>query len=129
MAVRGEMRVENAAFGSGTEILNRPPYEAVAMTIDFSSAVSGEDFKENPDTKELYVPAGMPINKNGVPQHETVTNVVGILLYDVYQSNPQGAVLKKAYINEKRAKASSGVSDYSEFAEKLPMLVFEESGE
>ncbi len=126
--VRGEMRVENAAFGSGTEILNRPPYEAVAMTIDFSSAVSGEGFKENEDTKELYVPAGMPINKDGVPKHDETTDVVGILLYDVYQSNPQGAVLKKAYINEKRAKASSGV-DYKTFADKLPMIVFEELGE
>lgn len=34
---RGEMKIENAKFGAGAEILNRPPYDGVSMTIDFST--------------------------------------------------------------------------------------------
>ena len=126
MAVkRGDMTVENIAVGVGTEILNRPPYEAVSMTIDFADANGENDgFKKDADG-EFYAPAGIPVDKDGKPQKTTPDDVVGILLYDVYARRPQGAVLKKAYINEKRAKASSGVSDYASFKDKLPMIVFE----
>ena len=124
---RGDMKVENAAFGSGVEILNRPPYEAVAMTINFEDA-SDDNFKKDEDG-EYYAPAGIPVDKDGNPKKSEFSNIVGILLYDVHSDRPQGAVLKKAYINEKRAKDNSGVSDYEGIAEQLPMVVFEESGE
>lgn len=125
---RGDMKVENAAFGSGVEILNRPPYEAVAMTINFDGA-SGENFKEDKEKGVYYAPAGIPVDKDGKPKKTEFTDAVGILLYDVYPDRPQGAVLKKAYINEKRAKENSGVTSYAELADKLPMIVFEEAGE
>ena len=123
---RGDMSVKNAAFGSGAEILNRPPYEAVAMTINFDGA-SDTDFKKDTETGEFYAPAGIPVDKDGKQKKSTFEDIVGILLYDVYPDRPQGAVLKKAYINEKRAKDNSGVESYDELKSELPMIVFEES--
>lgn len=116
---RGDMKVENAAFGSGVEILNRPPYEAVAMTIDFTSNA------ETADNGEKVMRAGMPIDKDGKAVKTTsFAEAVGILLYDVYESRPQGAVLKKAYINKKRAEANASVTYDSTL--NLPMIVIEE---
>lgn len=116
---RGDMKVENAAFGSGVEILNRPPREAVAMTIDFTSDA------ETADNGEKVMRAGMPIDKDGKAVKTTpFTNAVGILHYDVYESRPQGAILKKAYINKTVAEANAGVSYDGTL--NLPMIVLEE---
>lgn len=108
---RGDMRVENATFGSGAEILNRPPFSGVSMTIDFDGATENAKYKADKGTGELYVPAGMPIGKDGKPVEATpFTGAVGILLVDVYQHRPQGTVVTEGYINVKRAKANSGVA-------------------
>ena len=106
---RGDMKVESAAFGGGAEIMNRPPKEAVSMTIDFGSASDGNGYKTDKWTGELYVPAGMPINNVGKPVKEKpYENVVGILFVDVYQHRPQGTIVTEGYINKKRAEASFG---------------------
>ena len=116
---RGDMLGENLTFGASTEILNRPPYEAVSMTIDFTNEGYTTENGEN------VMKAGMPIDKDGKAVNTTpFTNAVGILLYDVYAHRPQGAVLKKAYINKTRAEANAGV-EYDETLE-LPMIVLEE---
>lgn len=108
---RGDMIGENLTFGASTEILNRPPYEAVSMTLDFSSAEANGKFKKDADTGELYVPAGMPIDKDGKPVETTpFKDAVGILLVNVYQRRPQGTILTDAYINTKRAQENSGVT-------------------
>lgn len=108
---RGDMLGENLTFGASVEILNRPPYEAVSMTLDFSSAEANGKFKKDADTGELYVPAGMPIDKDGKPVEATpYTNVVGILLVNVYQHRPQGTIVTEGYINKARAEASIGTS-------------------
>lgn len=110
---RGDMTIEKATFGGGVEILNRPPYEAVAMTIDFSGATGSSDgFKKDAASGEVYAPAGVPIDKDGKPVKGTpFTNAVGILLHDVHPNHPQGAILTQAYINVKKAKESCGI-DY-----------------
>lgn len=121
---RGDMFVQNAAFGGGAEILNRPPYEGVSMTIDFTDPSDG--FDTDKETGENVVRAGMPIDKDGKPVHETpFTNAVGILLVDVYEHRPQGTILKKAYINKKRAEANADVTYDETIAEALPMIVIE----
>lgn len=103
---RGDMKVTNYKVGTQVEILNRLPFEGVPMTIDFSS-VSDTDA----DTGEKVVKAGTPINQSGVPQKSTpFTGAVGILLHDVYESRPQGTILKKAYINHKRVTAHTGIT-------------------
>ena len=107
---RGDMLGENLTFGASTEILNRPPYKAVSMTIDFEGAEKGDTYKEDMGTGELYVPAGMPIDNKGKPQRSTFSNVVGILLTDVYKHRPQGTIVTEGYINKKRAEASIGTS-------------------
>lgn len=104
---RGDMKVESAAFGGGAEILNRPPYEAVAMTIDFTDA-SGTDFTEDKERGGYYVPAGTPVDKSGKPKKTKFTDVVGIALYDIYPDRPQGAIVTEGYINKDRAEKSSG---------------------
>ena len=102
---RGDMLVENTVFGTGEEILNRPPYKGVSMTIDFTSVV------ETDDTGEKVVKAGTPIDKDGKPVSATPwTEAVGILLIDVRESRPQGTVLTEAYINTTRAQTNSGLT-------------------
>ena len=39
---RGSMAVETTAFGTGAEILNRPPFKGVSMTIDFTDVTEDE---------------------------------------------------------------------------------------
>lgn len=101
---RGDMAVETAKFGAGTEILNRPPFEGVPMTIDFSTTTAGSDDKK-------VVKAGTPIDKDGKPVSTTPwKGAVGILLADVREERPQGTILTDAYINTKRAQKNSGLT-------------------
>lgn len=101
---RGDMAVETASFGAGTEILNRPPFKGVSMTIDFSTTTAGSDGKK-------VVKAGTPIDKDGKPVSATPwTGAVGILLVDVREERPQGTILTEAYINTKRAQKNSGLT-------------------
>lgn len=101
---RGDMAVETASFGAGTEILNRPPFKGVPMTIDFSTTTAGSDGKK-------VVKAGTPIDKDGKPVSATPwTGAVGILLVDVREEIPQGTILTEAYINTKRAQKNSGLT-------------------
>lgn len=102
---RGDMAVETATFGAGAEILNRPPYEAVPMTIDFASVTDTDG------TGKKIVKAGTPIDKDGVPVTATPwTGAVGILFLDTREDRPQGQILTKAYINVTRAHANSGLT-------------------
>lgn len=101
---RGDMKVENASFGTGAEILNRPPYKGVSMTIDFSTTTAGSDGKK-------VVKAGTPIDKDGKPVKATPwSGAVGILLIDVYEERPQGTILTEAYIHTGRAQTNSGLT-------------------
>ena len=101
---RGDMGYDSINVALGVEILNRTKFEGVSMTIDFTS-VSDTDT----ETGEKYVKAGMPIDKDGKPVTATPwTGAVGILLDDVYEDRPQGTILKRAYINTKRAQDNSG---------------------
>ena len=118
---RGDMLFESVDVGGQVEILNRSPFEGVPMTIDFTS-VSTTD----PDSGEKVVRAGMPISAVGVEVKTTPwTGAVGILLHDVYESRPQGTILKKAYINKTAAQANASVTYDATLEGMLPMIVFE----
>ena len=118
---RGDMLFESVDIGGQVEILNRTPFEGVPMTIDFTS-VSTTD----PDSGEKVVRAGMPISAAGVEVKTTPwTGAVGILLHDVYESRPQGTILKKAYINKTAAQANASVTYDATLEGMLPMIVFE----
>lgn len=117
MAVDGKMAVNTATISGGVEILNRPPYEGVSMTLD------------NGQFSEGVVKAGSLIDKDGKVA-STADDAVGILLFDVYKDRPQGTILKKAYVNLTRIKESIGDSayttQYGTLPTTLPMIVFEE---
>ena len=101
---RGDMGYKSTSVGLGTEILNRTKFVGVSMTIDFTSNTSTDA-----ETGEKLVKAGTPINKDGKAIAATPwTGAVGILLDDVYESRPQGTILKRAYINTGRAQTNSG---------------------
>ena len=101
---RGDMKVERVAFGSGAEILNRPNYEAVPMTLDYTGVT-------DTDNGELVIKAGTPIDKDGKPVTATPwTGAVGILLLDTFEGNPQGAILTDAYVNVTRAQTNTGLT-------------------
>lgn len=118
---RGDMLFESVDIGGQVEILNRSPFEGVPMTIDFTS-VSTTD----PDNGEKVVRAGMPISAAGAEVKTTPwTGAVGILLHDVYESRPQGTILKKAYINKTAAQANASVTYDTALEGLLPMIVFE----
>lgn len=118
---RGDMLFESVDIGGQVEILNRSPFEGVPMTIDFTS-VSTTD----PDSGEKVVRAGMPISAAGAEVKTTPwTGAVGILLHDVYESRPQGTILKKAYINKTAAQANASVTYDTALEGLLPMIVFE----
>ena len=103
---RGDMGYKSTSVGLGTEILNRTKFDGVSMTIDFTSNTSTDA-----ETGEKLVKAGTPIDKDGKAVVATPwTGAVGILLDDVYESRPQGTILKKAYINHKRVTAHAGIT-------------------
>lgn len=102
---RGDMKVETTSFGTGAEILNRPPYKGVSMTIDFSTTAA------DTTTGKKIVKAGTPIDKDGKPVVATPwTGAVGILLIDVAEERPFGTILTEAYVNVKRAQTNSGLT-------------------
>lgn len=118
---RGDMLFESVDIGGQVEILNRTPFEGVPMTIDFTSVTTTDD-----DTGEKVVRAGMPISATGTEVKTTPwTGAVGILLHDVYESRPQGTILKKAYINKTAAQANASVTYDTTLEGMLPMIVFE----
>lgn len=102
---RGDMAVESTSFGAGAEILNRPPYKGVSMTIDFT------DVTADTKTGKKVVKAGTPIDKDGKPISATPWDgAVGILLVDVREERPQGTVLTEAYVHTGRAQKNSGLT-------------------
>ena len=101
---RGDMGYDSINVALGVEILNRTKFDGVSMTIDFTSNTSTDA-----ETGEKLVKAGTPIDKDGKAIASTPwTGAVGILLDDVYESRPQGTILKRAYVNTKRAQDNSG---------------------
>ena len=105
------MQVEQVTYAGDVQILKRPPFEGIPVTLDFTSVEGG------------VVKAGSPISAAGVVAN--TADAIGILLFDVYEARPQGTVLKKAYINTAVAQAHSGVTIAAAVKTALPMVIFE----
>ena len=97
--------------------MNRKPFEAIPMTLDFSSV------SDKLANGKKVVKAGTPIGSAGVVDNTGA--VVGILLHDVTEDRPHGTLLKKAYIKTEVAKTHSGVTIDQAVKTALPMIVFE----
>lgn len=111
------MQFEQTEHHGDVQILKRKPFEAIPMTLDFSSVST-----KTKNGKKV-VKAGTPIGKTGV--EDNTTTVVGILLHDVTEDRPQGTILKKAYIDKAVAEAHYGTAYDTAVVTALPMIVFE----
>ena len=111
------MQYEQTEYVGDVQILKRKPFEAIPMTLDFSSV--GTKLANG----KKVVKAGTPIGATGV--NDNTSTVVGILLHDVTEDRPQGTLLKKAYINTAVAQEHSGVTIEAAVKTALPMIVFE----
>ena len=111
------MQYEQTKYVGDVQILKRKPFEAIPMTLDFTSV--GTKLANG----KKVVKAGTPIGATGTV--DNTATVVGILLHDVTEDRPQGTLLKKAYIDTAVAQAHSGVEIASAVKTALPMIVFE----
>ena len=111
------MQYEQTKYVGDVQILKRKPFEAIPMTLDFSSVVT-----KLANGKKV-VKAGTPIGATGTV--DNTATVVGILLHDVTEDRPQGTLLKKAYIDTAVAQEHSGVTIETAVKTALPMIVFE----
>lgn len=111
------MQYEQTEYLGDVQILNRKPFEAIPMTLDFSSV------SDKLANGKKVVKAGTPIGSAGVV--DNTGTVVGILLHDVTEDRPQGTLLKKAYIKTSVAQEHSGVTIEQAVKTALPMVVFE----
>lgn len=110
------MIYKETVYTGDVEILKRPPFEGIAITLDFTNVSADEDGNK-------IVKAGSPISAAGVVAN--TASAIGILLHDVDEFRPQGTILKKAYINTAVAQAHSGVTIDAAVKTALPMIVFE----
>ena len=110
------MQFEQKTYAGDVQILKRKPFEAISMTLDFTSV-------EDEVNGKKIVKAGTPIGAAGTA--DNTATVVGILLHDVTEDRPQGTLLKKAYINADVAQAHSGVTIDASVKTALPMIAFE----
>lgn len=111
------MQFEQTEYVGDVQILKRKPFEAIPMTLDFSSV------SDTLSNGKKVVKAGTPIGKTGVV--DNTATVVGILLHDVIEERPQGTLLKKAYIDKTIAETHSGITYNTAVETALPMIVFE----
>lgn len=111
------MQFEQTEYAGDVQILKRKPFEAIPMTLNFTSVL------DKLANGKKVVKAGTPIGANGTA--DNTATVVGILLHDVTEDRPQGTLLKKAYINTAVAQKNSGVEISSAVKTALPMIVFE----
>ena len=110
------MQYEQHTYGADVQILKRPPFEGIPITLDFTSVVAGADGVKR-------VKAGAPISAAGVVAN--TSSAIGILLFDVDEFRPQGTILKKAYLNKSVAEANCGLTYDAAVKAALPMIVFE----
>lgn len=112
------MQFEAKTYAGDVQILKRLPFEGIAITLDFTN-VSATDSA----TGYKVVKAGTPIDKDGVAAN--TSSAIGILLFDVLETRPQGTILKKAYLNTAVAEEHSGITYADAVKTALPMVVFE----
>lgn len=110
------MAYEQTVYAGDVQILKRPPFEGIAITLDFSDVDAGADGKK-------VVKAGAPISAAGVVAN--TSSAIGILLFDVEEARPQGTILKKAYLNTAVAQTNCGLTYDAAVKAALPMIVFE----
>ena len=106
-----EMKVSASTIADEVQILKRPGFEAIPITLDSSAFTNG------------VCKAGAPIGAGGVIKNDK--NCIGILKEDVYEYRPQGTILKKAYVRNDVITSHYGTAIADTAKAALPMIVFE----
>lgn len=95
------MKFTKTSITQPVEILKNDHYAGVPITLNFTSVVA--------DTNgQKVVKAGTPINASGVA--DNTATAIGILLYDVYEGNPNGTIVVHGFIDTAKAQKHSGVT-------------------
>ena len=106
------MQVKNTNVTTTPEILKRK------LGTEYLVPVTITEF-ENGVCK-----AGSPIDADGAVANSA--DAVGILLYDVYEQNPNGSLIKAfAVVNTANAEANTGLTIEDAVKTALPMVIFE----
>lgn len=106
------MQVKNTNVTTTPEILKRK------LGAEYLVPVTITEF-ENGVCK-----AGSPIDADGAVANSA--DAVGILLYDVYEQNPNGSLIKAfAVVNTANAEANTGLTIADAVKTALPMVIFE----
>ena len=106
-----EMKVSASTVADEVQILKRPGFEAIPITLDSSAFTNG------------VCKAGAPNGAGGVIKNDK--NCIGILKEDVYEDRPQGTILKKAYVRNDVITSHYGTAIADTAKAALPMIVFE----
>ena len=107
------MKFVRETTASEINILKRPECEAIPITVAEGAFVADD----------TVVKAGTPLDVTGTIAN--TANCVGLLLHDVTKDNPNGALLKKAYVDKAKIAESYGAEITTEAMAALPMIVFE----
>ena len=106
------MLVKNTSVQTTPEILKRK------LGAEYLVPVTITDFDNG------VCKAGSPIRADGTVKNSA--DAVGILLYDVYEQNPNGSLVKAfAVINTANAEANTGLTIDGAVKTALPMVIFE----
>lgn len=105
------MGVTNTTVADEVQILKRPGYEGIPMTLDTSAFTDG------------VCKAGAPIGADGTIQNDG--DCIGINLFDVKSDRPQATLLKKGYVRDSVITSHYGTAIASTAKAVLPMIVFE----
>lgn len=114
------MKFAKKSFGDTLTILAFDHFVAMPLKIDFTEVEDG------------IVKAGTPIAADGKAAKTTSSgeppvsssNAVGILLEDVYEDDPNGAVVIHGFIDKTKAQTHSGVTVDDATKAALPMIRF-----
>lgn len=106
------MNVNNTNINSTPEILKRKLGGELLVPVTITEFTNG------------VCKAGSPIGTDGTIQNGA--SVAGILLYDVYEENPNGSIVKAyATINLANAEANSGLTIEEAVKTTLANVTFE----
>lgn len=106
------MKFTNSTITNAPEILKRKLGGEYIVPVTITAFTNG------------VVKAGSPINASGVV--DNTTTAIGILLNDVYEENPNGALIKAfAAVNLANIQSNTGLTIAAAVKTALPNIYFE----
>ena len=112
------MKVTHREFGSGITVLSNEHFVSIPYKVDFTAIT------DVADNGLKVIKAGTAMAANGVKAavSEGKSNAIGILMHDVYESNPNTALIIHGFIDKAKAEKNTGVTYENETMAALPMI-------